>query len=87
MPLHYIRISIRSILLLFVFVLIQNVQAQDSLKNLPEYSLPITNQKLVIAHCMTNIIKYKGHEYEDSCDPEYYSPKGNITSSLCDVSA
>jgi hypothetical protein len=82
MPLQHIRISIRSILLFFVFVLIQNVQAQDSLKNLPEYSLPIANQKLVIAHCMTNIIKYKGHEYEDSCDPDYYSPKGNITSSL-----
>jgi hypothetical protein len=58
------------------------VRAQDSLKNLPEYSLPITNQKLVIAHYMTNIIRYKGHELEDSCNPAYYSPKGNITSTL-----
>ncbi|MDB5130510.1 MAG: hypothetical protein JWR02_259 [Mucilaginibacter sp.] len=56
--------------------------AQDSLKNLPEYSLPLTNQKLVIAHCMTNIIRYKGHEFEDGCNPKYYSPQGNITSPL-----
>lgn len=56
--------------------------AQDSLKNLPEYSLPLSSQKLVIAHCMTNIIRYKGHEFEDGCNPKYYSPKGNITSPL-----
>jgi hypothetical protein len=70
------------LLFLLLFFLNCSIQAQDSLKNLPEYGLPITNQKLVIAHCMTNIIKYKGHEYEDSCDPDYYPPKGNITSSL-----
>jgi len=56
--------------------------AQDSLKNLPEYSLPLTSQKLVIAHCMTNIIRYKGHEFEDSCNPSYYSAKGNSTSAI-----
>lgn len=55
---------------------------QDSLKNLPEYSLPLTSQKLVIAHCMTNIIRFNGHKFEDSCNPDYYSPSGNISSSL-----
>jgi hypothetical protein len=48
-----------------------NAAAQYSLKNLPEYSLPISNKKLVIAQCMTNIIRYKGHEIEDSCNPDY----------------
>ncbi|WP_315817888.1 hypothetical protein [Paraflavitalea speifideaquila] len=37
---------------------------------------------MVIAHCMTNIIRYKGHKLEDSCDPEYYAAKGNITAPL-----
>jgi hypothetical protein len=66
----------------FICGFIFNAQAQDSLKNLPEYSLPITNQKLVIAHCMTNIIRYKGHEFEDSGNPAYYAPTGNITAPL-----
>jgi hypothetical protein len=57
-------------------------QAQDSLKNLPEYSLPLTGQKLVIAHCMTNIIRYRGHEFEDSCNPRYYSAKNNPSAAL-----
>src|ERR1700712_4336947 len=56
--------------------------AQDSLKNLPEYSLPLVGEKLVIAHCMTNIIRYKGHEFEDSCNPRYYSSKNNVSASL-----
>ncbi|MEI9956230.1 MAG: hypothetical protein WDM90_07995 [Ferruginibacter sp.] len=55
---------------------------KDDFKNLPELSLPITAKKLVIAHCMTNIIRYKGHKLEDSCNPEYYSPENNISSSL-----
>ena len=63
---------------LFVLVM-QNADAQDSLKNLPEYSLPLTDQKLVVAHCMTNIIRFKDHEFEDSCNPEYYPATGNIT--------
>jgi len=63
---------------LFVLVM-QNADAQDSLKNLPEYSLPLTDQKLVVAHCMTNIIRFKDHEFEDSCNPEYYPAAGNIT--------
>lgn len=59
-----------------------HLTAQDSLKNLPELSLPISHKKLVMAHCMTNIIRYKGHKFEDSCDPDYYAPKGNITAPL-----
>ena len=66
---------------LFVLVM-QNANAQDSLRNLPEYSLPLTDQKLVVAHCMTNIIRFKGHEFEDSCNPEYYPATGNITAPL-----
>lgn len=69
-------------LYLTMLCLVQAACAQDSLKNLPEYSLPITGRKLVIAHCMTNIIRYQGHQYEDSCDPDYYSPKDNVTSAL-----
>jgi len=57
---------------------------QDTLKNLPEFSLPLTNKKLVIAHNMTNIIRYKGHKIEDCGDPEYYSPTGNVTENLGD---
>ena len=54
----------------------------DDLKNRAELSLPLTNKKLVIAHCMTNIIRYKGHPFEDSCNPDYYSPSGNISAAL-----
>jgi len=54
--------SFKKLSLLLLFALFfADAQAQDTLKNLPEYSLPITGQKLVIAHCMTNIIRYKGH--------------------------
>jgi hypothetical protein len=67
---------------IFTVLFYGNIYAQDSLKNLPEYSLPITGQKLVIAHCMTNIIQFKGHPFEDSCNPAYYADKGNISSSL-----
>ncbi|MDH7462745.1 endo-1,3-alpha-glucanase family glycosylhydrolase [Chitinophagaceae bacterium 26-R-25] len=56
--------------------------AQDNLKNAAALSLPITNKKMVIAHCMTNIIRYKGHKFEDSCDPDYYSPKGNVSAPI-----
>lgn len=58
------------------------ILAQDALKNLPEYSLPVTREKLVIAHCMTNIIRFKGHPLEDSCNPEYYSREGNASAPL-----
>ncbi|EOA11857.1 hypothetical protein A343_0011, partial [Porphyromonas gingivalis JCVI SC001] len=55
---------------------------KDVLKNRDELSLPVTNKKLVIAHCMTNIILYKGHKMEDSCNPEYYPPYGNVSATL-----
>ena len=71
------------LLLCFALIFFGQAKAQrDSLKNLPEYSLPLVSQKLVIAHCMTNIMSYKGHEYEDSCNPAYYLEKGNITESI-----
>ncbi len=54
----------------------------QALKNRPELSLPIATEKRVIAHNMTAIIRFQNHELEDSCDPEYYSPKGNITEDL-----
>jgi len=54
----------------------------QALRNRPELSLPIVGEKLVIAHNMTDIIRFKTHELEDSCDPEYYSPTGNITANL-----
>lgn len=56
--------------------------AQDSLKNLPELGMPLTDRKLVVAHCMTNIIRFKGHKFEDSCNPDYFSPQGNITAAI-----
>lgn len=56
--------------------------AQDSLKNRPELSLPMTNRKIVVAHCMTNIIRFKGHPFEDSCNPDYYSLTGNPTAPI-----
>lgn len=59
-----------------------NEMTKDGLKNLPELSLPITGKKLVIAHCMTNIIRYKGHPFEDNCNAAFYSPDSNITASL-----
>jgi len=72
----------RDLLLLILVIGYMGVLAQDSLKNLPELSLPLTDRKMVIAHCMTNIMRYKGHLFEDACNPDYYSPKGNITSTI-----
>ena len=54
----------------------------DELRNPKKLDLPLSTEKLVIAHNMTNIIRYKGHKMEDSCDPEFYPPKGNITEPL-----
>lgn len=76
---HFFRRSFIGWMLLITSI---QLVAQDNLKNLSELSLPISNKKLVIAHCMTNIIRYKGHKLEDSCDPEYYAAKGNITAPL-----
>jgi len=67
------------LLLFFALFFLHDARAQDSLKNLPEYSLPLTDKKLVIAHCMTNIIRFKGHPYEDVGNPEFYGKTGNIT--------
>jgi hypothetical protein len=70
-------------LLLFVVnLLCSGVAAQSFQKNDAELSLPISGKKMVIAHCMTNIIRFKGHKFEDSCDPEYYAATGNITASI-----
>lgn len=60
----------------------QSANATDELYDREELSLPITDRKLVIAHCMTNIIRYKGHKLEDSCNPEFYSPGGNISAPI-----
>ena len=54
----------------------------DGLKNLPELSLPLLNKKMVIAHCMPNIIRYQGHRFEDGCNPDYYPPTGNVSSPI-----
>ncbi len=79
----YLKRKIRALLLPVAGVLFSGFAcAQDSLKNLPEYSLPLTNGKLVIAHCMTNIIRYKGHEFEDSCNPDYYTAKDNVSAPI-----
>ncbi|HEY4937113.1 MAG TPA: endo-1,3-alpha-glucanase family glycosylhydrolase [Puia sp.] len=70
------------VLLLAVNFFSGSIVAQNLIKNEDELSLPISGRKLVIAHCMTNIIRYKGHKFEDSCDPAYYSSSGNITASI-----
>ncbi len=52
----------------------------DTLINKSEFSLPLLSNKMVIAHCMPNIISFKGHPLEDGCNPDYY-PFTNNTSS------
>src|SRR5690606_38708678 len=84
---HVYRTGILSVALIFFasgwFSHDKKIKAEkDDLKNHEELSLPIAGKKLVIAHCMTNIIRYKGHKMEDSCNPEYYPPYGNITATL-----
>src|ERR1700751_5176181 len=66
------RIALTLSLLLLSIFGASNLFAQDSLANLPELSLPLTNTKMVIAHCMTHIIRYEGREYEDGANPKYY---------------
>lgn len=68
--------------LLFLAISLPKLHAQDTLKNLPELSLPILNNKLVIAHCMTHIIRYKGYGYEDGCNSTYYPTTNNASSSI-----
>ena len=72
---------------IFIFILLsivnlQQTHAQDSLKNLPELSLPLLNSKLVIAHCMTHIIRYQGLLFEDGCNSAYYQLKGNASAPI-----
>src|SRR5450432_3706945 len=69
-------------LLLALNFLCTDIAAQTLQKNGGELSLPISRKKIVIAHCMTNIIRYKGHKFEDSCNPAYYSSTGNITAPI-----
>src|SRR5580692_473249 len=78
MKMHFIRTGLTAICVAVQWCAV----AQISLKNLPELDWPLTGGKLVIAHCMTNIIRFKGHKLEDSCDPDYYAPKGNMTDAL-----
>ena len=71
------------ILLLFLFCSsFLSLLAQENLRNLKEFQLPLTNKKLVIAHCMTHIISYKGHPFEDGCNPEYYPIDNNLSASI-----
>lgn len=58
--------------LLFCSMGLQELKAQDSLKNLPELSLPMTDKKIVLAHCMTHIIRTKDRPFEDGANPELY---------------
>jgi hypothetical protein len=76
------RIAIMAVMTAIFFSFHKTDTVVDELKNQQQLTLPLTNKKLVIAHCMTNIIRYKGHKLEDSCNPDYYSPSGNISSSL-----
>lgn len=50
--------------------------------NPAELKLPLTDKKLVIAHCMTHIIRYKGHSLEPGCNSKYYPLKKSIPESL-----
>ncbi|MET0637657.1 MAG: endo-1,3-alpha-glucanase family glycosylhydrolase [Chitinophagaceae bacterium] len=72
----------KMIVLILLILSAGEVLASDPLNNRRVLSLPLTDHKLVIAHNMTNIIRYKGHRMEDSCDPTYYSPRENITAAL-----
>ncbi|MBN1599632.1 MAG: hypothetical protein JW894_15160 [Bacteroidales bacterium] len=73
---------LRAICLIMSLLTFTGLFAQDELKNRPELGLPLSDRKLVIAHNMTDIIRFKNHDLEDSCDPEYYPPEGNITEPL-----
>ncbi len=73
--------------MVFLVMFFSSVLAQDEwrdadLKNLPEFRLPLTDKKMVIAHCMTHIISFKGHPFEDGCNPEYYPMTNNVSASI-----
>lgn len=82
MLLEHYRSFVRTFFVLLFCLFLADAYAQDPLKNLPEYTLPLSGEKLVIAHCMTNIIRYKDHPYEDVGNPDYYPRTGNITAPL-----
>lgn len=82
MLLEHYRSFVRTFFVLLFCLFLADAYAQEPLKNLPEYSLPLSGKKLVIAHCMTNIIRYKDHPYEDVGNPDYYPRTGNITAPL-----
>jgi len=71
------------VLIMSVMTMMQgSLHAQDTLKNRAELSLPLTGKKLVIAHCMTNIMRYKGHPFEDGCNPDYYPVNDPVTGAI-----
>ncbi|MES2431425.1 MAG: endo-1,3-alpha-glucanase family glycosylhydrolase [Bacteroidota bacterium] len=73
----------KSFLLVTVFIsLFLSVKAQDEYFDLPEFKLPLTDKKLVIAHCMTHIISYNGHPMEDGCNPEFYPITNNLSAPI-----
>lgn len=72
----------KPILLVLFLSISSSVLAQDEFADLPEFQLPLTNKKLVIAHCMTHIISYKGHPMEDGCNPEFYPVTNNISAPI-----
>ena len=79
-----LQFAFKIVILVFFIISgsIVEIFSQDTLKNLPEFSLPLTSKKMVIAHCMPNIISFKFHKLEDSCDPAYYSYKDNASADL-----
>ena len=68
--------------LFFSACLAQDRMRDSELKNLPEFQLPLANNKMVIAHCMTHIISFKDHPFEDGCNPEFYPVTNNVSSSI-----
>jgi len=73
--------------MMVLVLLCSSVFAQDNLRDIdlndiPEFRMPLTDKKLVIAHCMTHIISFKGHPFEDGCNPEYYPMTDNLTAPI-----
>ncbi|UCH15252.1 MAG: hypothetical protein JSV22_04605, partial [Bacteroidales bacterium] len=53
------KTAVFSFFFLCLSLYISPLRSQDTLKNLPELSLPLASEKLVIAHNMTDIIRFK----------------------------
>ena len=75
-------IHIFLLFLLLSLTALQQLSAQDSLKNLPELSLPLLNNKLIIVHCMTHIIRYQGYNFKDGSNLTYYPQTNNASASI-----